>query len=50
MHIVCKYRGIVAGPRDRDVPEARIEQVRVDAGVGAHQHALRSEPLGDGEA
>jgi len=36
----------VACAGDGDVAEARIEQVRVDGGVGVHEDALGSEALG----
>ena len=43
--IVGKYRCHVAGAGYRDIAKARIEQVRMDAGIGVHQDALGSEAL-----
>jgi hypothetical protein len=53
-HVVGEERGLVAGAGDRDVAEAGVEQVGVDAGVGVNEDAFRSEALravtGDGVA
>ncbi len=52
--IIGKDSGFLAGAGDGDVAEARIEQVRMDAGVGVHEDALGGEALravaGDGVA
>ena len=45
-HIVGEEGGLVAGAVDGDVAEAGVEQVRVDAGVCIHKHALGGEALG----
>ena len=44
-HVVGIKGGLVAGAGNRDVSEAGIEEVRVDAGVGIYQDALCSEAL-----
>ena len=36
----------MAGAGDGDVGEARVEQVRVDAGIGMNENAFGSEALG----
>jgi len=36
----------VAGAGDGDVAEARVEQVRMNAGIGVHEDALGGESLG----
>jgi len=36
----------MAGAGDRDVSEARVKQVGVDAGVGVNENAFRGETLG----
>ncbi len=35
----------MTGARDGDVGEPGVEQVRVDAGIGVHEHAVGCEPL-----
>ncbi len=40
----------MTGAVDGDVAQTGAEQVRMDAGIGLDQYALRGEPLGDGEA
>ena len=53
-HVVGEEGGLVAGARDGDVTETRVEKVRVDAGIGVDQDALGGETLravaGDGVA
>ena len=53
-HVVGKQYGIVAGARDGNVGKARVEQVRVNAGVGVNEDALGGKALravaGDGIA
>ena len=44
-HVVGKEGGLVAGAGNRDVSEAGIEEVRVNAGIGIYQDALRGEAL-----
>ena len=36
----------MAGAGDGDVPEAGVEQIRVDAGIGVNEDALGREALG----
>jgi hypothetical protein len=36
----------MAGARDRDVAEAGVKLVRVDAGIGVNENAFRGEALG----
>jgi hypothetical protein len=43
--IVGKESGFVARAGDRDVAKSRIEQFRVDAGIGVHEDALGGEAL-----
>ena len=45
-HIVREDGRLMAGAGDRDVAKAGVEQVRVDASVGVHQHTLGGESLG----
>ena len=45
-HVVGEERGLVAGSGDRDVAEAGVEQIRVDACIGVYKDALRGEALG----
>ena len=45
-HIVGEKRGLVAGAGDRDVGEARVKQVWVDARIGVNEDAFRGEALG----
>jgi len=44
-NVVGKEGGLVAGAGDRDVTEAGVEQVRVDAGISVNEHAFRGEAL-----
>src|ERR1700721_2561294 len=39
-------RGLVTGAGDRDVSEAGVQQVWVDAGIGVNEDAFRGEALG----
>ena len=45
-HVVGEKHGVVASAGDGDVAKPRIEQVRVNAGVGVDQDALGGESLG----
>jgi len=44
-HVVCKKGGLVAGAGNRDVSEAGVEEVRMNAGVGIYQDALCGKAL-----
>jgi hypothetical protein len=44
-HVVRKKGGLVACAGNRDVAEAGVEEVRVNAGVGIYQDALCGEAL-----
>jgi hypothetical protein len=44
-HVVGEERGLVAGAGDGDVAEARVEQVRVDTGIGVNEDALGGKAL-----
>src|ERR1700683_225279 len=45
-HVVGEERGLVAGAGDGDVGEARVEQVRVDAGIPVNEDTFGGEALG----
>jgi len=49
-HVVGEERDLMAGAGDGEGAKSRIEQIRVDAGIGVDQDALGCELLGDGEA
>ena len=44
--VVSEERGLVASARDGHVGEARVEQVRVDAGIGVNEDAFGGKALG----
>lgn len=44
-HVVRKDGRLVAGAGDRDIAEAGVKQVWVDAGVGVDQNSLGGEAL-----
>jgi hypothetical protein len=45
VHVVGKQSGLVAGTGNGYIAKPRVEQVRVDAGVGIDQDAFRGESL-----
>ena len=45
-HVVGEEGGLVAGARDRDITEAGVEQVRMDARVCVNEDAFRGQALG----
>jgi hypothetical protein len=45
-HVVSEERGLVAGAGDGDVPEAGVEEIRVDARIGVNENAFGGEVLG----
>lgn len=49
-HVVGKNGRLAVGAGNGDIAGSRIEQVRVDVGIGIDQDALGGEALGDGEA
>jgi len=46
LHVVSEERGLVACAGDGDVAEARVEEVRVNAGIGMNEDAFGGEALG----
>jgi len=45
-HVIGKQCGLMACAGHSDVSEPRVEQVRMDAGVGIHQDAFCRQTLG----
>jgi len=45
-HVVGDERDLVAGARDRNIAEAGVEQVRMDAGSDVNENAFSGEALG----